>query len=135
MALSATQKAQIRQYLGYPDLYRYKNVRLEGVLDGNLSAEAETLVAGYLTQLAAIDAVVTGKVVSRAGLKRVDEIEFYEGKQRQEVLAIGRQYVGRLSNALGVPVYGDAFGDSGYPGDSFSEFGLAPGAGNTIKLG
>jgi hypothetical protein len=134
MALSAEEKAKIRAYLGYADSFRYKNTRLEGMLEGALSAEAETLVRAHLTELTRVDTELTA-AISTGGLKKADEIEFYpssetrtqEDSKRNE----GRMYINRLSIALAVPVFGDFYGSAGYPGDAFSQDGIAPNRGGT----
>jgi len=135
MALTDTQKAKCRHYLGYPDQFRYRNTRLESVLS-NLSAEAETQVADILTALASIETSILSVALSQGGLKRVDEVEFYSGtsatSSRQN---LGRMYAGRLSVVLGVPIYSDVFGKGGYLGDSFFPgFGQGSGGGS-IPLG
>lgn len=144
MALTATQQTQIRQYLGYADLNRYKNTRLEGVIaSGILSPEAETLVGQILLQLVAVDAALTGTggtagdALAKAGIKAVDEIQFFQGQTVADLRKIGRQLVGRLSVMFGVPPYGDAFGEGGWPGDAYSAIGLAQGGrgGNIIPQG
>lgn len=144
MAFTTTQQAQIRMYLGYPDLFRYKDTRLEGIITGtNFSAEAESLVTDILNQLVALDARlagsggVVGSAVAKAGVKKLDEIEFFQGQNITDLRKIGRQLATRLSNMLGVPFYGDAFGEGGYIGDSYSAGGLgrANSGRNVIPLG
>lgn len=121
--LTDTQKAQIRLYLGYPDMLRYRHTRLESVLL-NLSPEAEVIVAGCLTTLVTVEAAILEAGTSGAGLKRVDEIWFENGTVRSsEIKKTGRQYVSRISITLGVPIYSDVFGSQGYLGDTFSGSG------------
>lgn len=143
MALTDTQKAQIRLYLGYPDGFRFKHTRLESVLD-NLSPEAETLIGTLLTNLATIEARIlagatnTSLSVMMAGLKRVDEIWFETGTTKsstvnagfQNLKDAGKYYVGRISVITGVPIYSNVFGGGGYLGDDFF-----PGLGTPINLG
>lgn len=143
MALTTAQQSAIRSFLGYADIFRYKNPRLEGVLaPGLLSADAETLVDNILTQLAAVDAALTGTGGSpgiaqqAAGVKKLDEIEFFEGRAIRDLKRIGRMLITRLSTILGVPPYSDYYGEEGYPGDTYSADGLASGSGgNTIPMG
>lgn len=121
--LSDTQKAQTRLYLGYPDHFRYKNTRLESVLD-NLSAEAETQVTSVLASIVIVETALLSAGVTAAGLKRVDEIWFENGSKRaSEIRKSGRMFVSRLSIIAGVPIYSDVFGTGGYLGDSFSSGG------------
>lgn len=123
MALTATQQAQIRQFLGYPDLFRYKNVRLEGAISGNLSAEAEALIVAQLAQLTTIDtALVSGVGLTSAGIKKADEVEFFGAMVTINSLrALGRTVAARIGTTLGVPFFSDYFGGSGYPGDAYSD--------------
>lgn len=125
--LSPMQKAQIRLFLGYPDHFRYKSTRLEGVLD-NLSPEAETQVAELIGQIKDIETQALSAGTVNAGLKRVDEIWFETGTTRvTTVRKTGRHYVSRLSILLGVPIYSDYFGGGGYEGDSFTQGGARRG--------
>lgn len=121
--LTATQKAQIRLYLGYPDFFRYKHTRLESVLE-NLSPESELLIVDALTKLVTIEDASLEAGTAGAGVKRVDEIWFETGTVRTtEIKKTGRQYVGRLSIITGVPIYSDVFGSGGFLGDTFSGLG------------
>jgi hypothetical protein len=138
------QAAQCRMYLGYPDLYRYMDPRLESILSGDqISADAMTLITGILAQLVANDALIygtngqpgiTGEI---AGLKKLEQIEFYQAQSTKDLRIIRKELATRLSNMLGVPFYGDAMGEGGYPGDTYSETGGLgnPGGGNLIPLG
>src|SRR5690554_4155299 len=124
MALTDSQKAQVRLYLGYPDGFRFKHTRLESVMD-NLSPEAEVQIASLLTSLAALDTqILNSTAAAAAGVKRVDEITFFDPVNGMNVgfkngKEAGRYLVGRLSIILGVPINASAFGSGGYPGDSF----------------
>ena len=118
--LTEMQKAQIRQYLGYPDYFRYKHTRLESVLT-NMSPEAEVLIADTLTKLSTIEQQILD-ATAQAGVIRVDEI-WLEKTGVQRILQMrknGRMYVSRLSTIVGVPIYSDVFGGGGYLGDNFS---------------
>lgn len=140
---TTAQQAQVRMYLGYPDLYRYQNVRLEGIITGDqISVDALALVAGILVQLTAIDSVIYGAgggvgiTVAAAGIKKADEVEFFAGQSIRDLNSIRRELTTRISNMLGVPFFGDAMGESGYPGDTLSVGGLGPGNGqNLIGIG
>lgn len=132
MALTATQKAKARTYLGYSDQHRMHDPRLESVLIG-LSNEAEAQVAEVLAALARVEASILDIALANGGLKRVDEVEWYDASSaRTERQKLGRMYVGRLSIILGCPIYSDVFGSNGYLGDSYLP-GL--GGGQTIPLG
>lgn len=125
MAFTATQQTQIRLYLGYPDAFRYKNTRLESMIDdGALSPEAETSVIAMLASIALIEAKILSTGLDAAGIKAVDEIHFFENKTWKELRNYGKMYVGRVSITLGVPIYSDVFGTGGYLGDKYSAGGL-----------
>lgn len=132
--LTDTQKAQIRLYLGYPDAYRFKNPRLESIMD-NLSPDAETQIATQLANLATVEAAIINIGLATAGLKRVDEIWF---DNTRSVLAaqrgLGRMYVTRVSIISGVPIYSDVFGPQGYFGDSFLPGNGEPTGGSFFNL-
>ncbi len=143
--LSDTQKAKVRLYLGYPDNFRFKNTRLESVLD-NLSPEAEVLIDEYLTALGQIETSITSGSTSAAlttimaGIKRVDEVWFETGSTAtsssttnvgfKNLKEAGRFYASRISILTGVPIYSDAFAGRGYLGDDFF-----PGFGAPINFG
>jgi hypothetical protein len=118
MALDATQKAAIRTYLGHPDAYRYKNTRLESILD-NLSPEAEVQIGALLESIDAIDTATLAHV-DVDGVQRVDEITFHApGVRLRSGASTMRMLIGRLSIILGVPLFSSFTGGSGYPGDFF----------------
>ena len=142
MALTSAETTAIRLYLGYANLNRYKHTRLEGTF-ASLDTDGETAARSILTELAAVDAVLAaaGLTVSAQGtLKKVDEVEWYNtttgASNGSGALARGRMLITRLSVLFGVPTYGDYFGRSGYPGDTYSDQGLSgPNASGMIPLG
>ncbi len=121
MAFTDAQKAKIRRYLGYPDVFRYANTRLESAIDvvGG-RAEVQALVEADLAALDTIDAKLSSVASSQGGLKRIDDIEFYEGQAVSQIRSDGRRMAGRLSITFGVPIEGDVFGSGGYTGDGWS---------------
>lgn len=151
MALTLREKAKIRLYLGHPDGYRYKNTRLESILD-NLSEEAHELLRECLESLAAVEqgaidvasTIAATATVTAAGIKRVDEIWFETGSSSSSsssgsssggfssLKEAGRFFVSRISIITGVPIANNAFGSLGYGGDSFAP---GSGGGGVIPLG
>ena len=123
MAFSEAQRVKIRFYLGYPDLYRYRDHRLESAIDvvGG-RPETQALVETVLDAIADVETSV-GSSLSTAGLKRAEDVEWYQagtaGSQIEGKRAEGRAHCSRLSIILGVTLAGDAFGRSGYEGDSW----------------
>lgn len=121
MAFTDDEIIQIRLYLGYASTNAQYNVYLEG---GITLAEAnpalETRVKAQLVKIAALDDAVTDAYDS-AGLKRVEEIEFYgDGQQFKFLNKEGCRLVNRLSLLLGVGINGEGyFSTSGYAGFNY----------------
>lgn len=114
MALTETQKAQVRQYLGWERGYD-RNSKLEDKLL-SLSAEEETLVAAVLTQLVAHDAAIDALTSNAsARLRRVDEVEFSDRDPYEQLRDQGRRLVAKLTALLGVDINRDFYGDGGAP--------------------
>ncbi len=139
MALSEAQKTQVRKWLCIPDLWRYLDTRFESVI-ANLSATAEAEVVAILAELVTVDAAIGTFLITTAGLKRADEVEWYPGSkgmgsaQIEALMGRGRMLCSRLSTLTGVPLLGDAFGKQGYGGDWW----MGPsfqGSGGLIGLG
>ena len=139
MALTDTEKTQIRFYLGQGSLFRYLNPRLEGIWT-SLDSDAETIIRSTLARIVVVDTQLFGDGVSpgtagaSAGIKAVEEIQF-SGSSGQSVTValkhLGRTLVGRLSALIGVPIYADVFSGEGWPGDHYSALGgvFGPGSG------
>lgn len=133
-SLTLTEKSEIRQFLGWPDGFRQKNTRLESVMD-NLSDESIPSIQSALAKIIAVDTALTNYSLTQAGIRKVDEIEFWEHTRLQQLLAAGKRAINQLSIILGVPVNAPYFGTGGYPGDSFMP-GLGGGSrGGPIRLG
>jgi hypothetical protein len=135
MAFSDIQRAKIRHYLGYPDVFRAANPRLEDAMNvvGD-RPEVQADIEVILGHLATADAQIAGQgTTSAAGVKRVDEIEFFpkgETDALTEARRWGRMWASRLSIVLGVPIANDVFSERGYSGDWWSRFDMQVGAGN-----
>lgn len=129
------EKSKIRVLLGYTDLFRYLHYRLESVFNA-VSPEAEVHVREALANIVKVDAYLINSAMPSAGVQRVDEITFFEGRTTKEVREYGRTYINQISIALGVPIYSDYYGTRGYLGDSYTQGGLPGMSGrNAIKLG
>lgn len=89
MALTSAQKAEVRRWLGYPD-WSVALVTTQWWIEGNfdeLSAEAVAVVVSLLARMTAIwDQVAT--IRTRAGIKRVEDIEFFGAGDGINVLGI-----------------------------------------------
>lgn len=83
MAFTASEKRQIRSYLGYSGGFRDRGVRLESMMNvvGEQTEEA-TYARSLLTQIAAVDTALAASgssstAATYGALKKVDEIEFH----------------------------------------------------------
>lgn len=123
MAFTEAQKVTLRLLLGYPDVFRQHNPRLEGVF-ATVGARPDTqaVVEGILTKIAEIDPQIVD-LLGTAGLKRAEDVEWFQafsGKwsaPQEAVAAVGRMHIARLSTIFGVPILADYFGSQGFPGD------------------
>ncbi len=102
MALTDTQKAEVRLYLGYSDASRGGPGDLERALV-SLSTPAETQVAALLTSLAGIDTRLAASWDRQKVLKAEDVVLAGEGELRA-LRGEGSRLVRRLATILGVPV-------------------------------
>lgn len=137
MAFTEAQKAQVRLALGYPYVYQDRNSRLESafeLLGANAEAQAQAVAI-----LAAIDAVSSALAasLSSAGLKRAEDIEWYESASGSAAIdqkrSEGRRHCSQLSILFGVPRIADMFAEFGYTGDAWMSAANQYGA--PIRLG
>lgn len=123
MAFTLTQKAKIRHGLGYPQVYREANPRLEGALDVvGADAEASAIVVDLLAK---IDAAIVdfANSAKSAGIRTLDkdDVGFFDKNSVMSGNAdLGRVWTARLSIIMGVPIANDIFGRRGYGGDAWS---------------
>jgi len=113
MALTETQKAQVRQYLGWERGYD-RNSKLEDKM-ANLTSEEETLVIAVLTKLSALDTEFDNLSGDAYRAIKVDEVELSDINPYDRLNARGRSLVARLTALLGVGINKDFFGDGGAP--------------------
>jgi hypothetical protein len=123
MAFSSAQETQIRAYLGYPQVYRYANPRLESAIAvvGD-DVDATNLAVSIMASIANVDAQIASVGLPSAGLSRLDkgDVELHpDNAQLGGMRETGRMYCGRLSDLFGVPVANDYFGNNGYSGDDW----------------
>lgn len=134
MAFTTAESTKIRHYLGYPQLWRFQNPRLESALEvvGG-DADAVQLVQALLASIDNVWAAVESTALVSAGLKSLDkgDVELYDNNQLTAGMQrIGRMYCSRLSGLFGVPIATDVFSTAGYGGD-----GWKAGNGNTTLAG
>jgi hypothetical protein len=120
VSFTDAEKALIRTYLGVTSTFRYEDTRLESAIDSiGDRPEYVTIVQGWLAQLADIETRLTS-ALSTAGMTKAEDISWADNQAR--IVGIrkeGRRMCSRLSTTLGVPLRGDAFGESGYQGDGW----------------
>lgn len=115
MALTSTQRAQVRYYLGMSDVSQGGDPnRLETAMT-DITAAAEVIVGTILTALATIETSLTSATSStRAGIVSVDNggvVWGADGMSAQRGLYVeGRRQCGRLAVMFGVLVERDVFG-------------------------
>ena len=110
MALTDTQKAKIRRYLGYPDVNREAHHDLEGAMDA-LSAEGETIALDILSKLDSMETTST-TTWSRAGIERVEDVWFSPSDTVGMLGAERSRLVNDLANLLDVSPMNGAGGCS-----------------------
>ncbi|NUP13761.1 MAG: hypothetical protein HOW73_47600 [Polyangiaceae bacterium] len=138
MAFTTAQKISIRKYLGLPSVHLDQDSRLESAIDliGTVP-EAQTEVEALLTQLTAVQTELTNSL-AQAGLKRAEDVEWYQAGAGSSVIdqkrAEGRRYCNQLSIIFGVPIVHDYFGEGGYQDDSWRGTSFQYGGG-IIPLG
>src|SRR5688572_30254535 len=106
MAFTEAQKVKIRLYLGYPDTFQQNNTRLESAITVVGSrADTQTEVEGILASLATLETSLASSL-SSAGLKRAEDVEWYQSGSGSAVIdqkrSEGRRYCNRLSTLFGV---------------------------------
>jgi hypothetical protein len=124
MAFTNAELIRIRSVLGYPNAYRYKNVRLESALV-QVDADGETYIRTELAAIDEIDASIRsgGIAFSALGAKKVDEVELKDKSGQgvaDESRKMGRLHISRISGFFGVEIHSDYYGTSGFPGDWWS---------------
>lgn len=128
MSFTSAQAAQIREYLGYPQVYRDANPRLESAITQvGGDADASALVIDKLTKVATIEAQILNIATLSAGVKKADEVELYDDASGNKVLKglcrQGNMYCAQIAGTFGVPLLKAFFSTTGYTGDDWKQFG------------
>lgn len=103
MAFTDAQKAAIRRYLCYPDVFRFQHHTLEGAFT-SMSDEASTFVVAILDQLATIETTLQSSR-SRQKVVKAGEVTLSGGDEIRALRAEGQRLAGDISVAFGVPFY------------------------------
>lgn len=113
MALTATQRADVRLTLGWPAQFHQTNSRLEQAMNAlDTEPEHEAQVIALLASVVDID---TKLVDAHKRLKAVKVGSINLDTLRSEIAGLrmeGRRFVARLASILGVPTQNDYFGSS-----------------------
>jgi hypothetical protein len=134
LALTSTERAQVRSYLGWSERFHQFDSALElalNAVDGD--AEGLVLVRTEMTNIQTIDAKILG-MTTRFKAAKVGTIELQGEAELGLLRSLGRQSVGRIATLLGVPVRADYFGTGG-PDGTASRSGIIPGPGASNMLG
>lgn len=126
MAFTNAEKTAIRQYLGFSELYRQIDPRVESQLDAlpANNPDAETRVRNVLGSLALIDAKLMSAALTRLDASRVENIELLGPEQLAELRRQGRMLVNQIAVTFDITPPRDYFDPSG-----------ASGTGGLIALG
>jgi len=141
VSFTSAESYKIRKYLGYPQVYRQSNPRLESAIEvvGN-DVDAVADVRDILSKIAVVESFLTS-ALDTAGLKSADnqEVEWYPDKSGSSpVVSLNQQankFCNQLSIIFGVPIICRIFGTEGYIGDQWKQFGSMTGAGFNFNLG
>jgi hypothetical protein len=113
MALSLTQRAQVRLYCGWSARFWQMDSRLEQAMNALASnAEEETIVTDLLTQLVAHDARFTA-AYTRLKALAVGKITLPGHGELMALRSEGRRFSGRLASILGVAIRHDVWSGRG----------------------
>jgi hypothetical protein len=138
MAFTSAESFKVRHYLGYPQVYRQSNPRLESAITlVGEDVDAVAAVQGLIVSIENVLTAIGSAGINAAGVKSLDQgaLEFFGGgssgvTKTAGLNSIGKQYVAQLSGIFGVPIATNIFGTVGYEGDAWKL-----GAGNSSWMG
>ena len=127
---TTAQAAQLRSYLGYPQVYLKANPRLESaILVVGANADALALALAIMADVANVDATIAAIGLPSAGVAGLDkgDVQLHDdNKQLEGMNREGRKHCARLSHLFGVPIANDYFGRTGYSGDGWKTSNARP---------
>lgn len=112
MALTETQKAGVRRYLGF-GRGRDIHPQLESRFVGWLTAEEETQIAATLAQLDAVYAKLQSAALNNLDLAQAEDVTFLGPEQLRTLCDHGRMLVQTLVTIFEVDPLRDIFGAAG----------------------
>ena len=133
MAFTNAERVKIRQLIGFPSVLLDRNSRLESAMD-LIGADVDGAAAAraIMVNAATTDAALL-VAQGDAGLKRAEDLEWYQSEEFRSLSSEGRRYCSQLSMLFGVPLVGDYYGTGGYRGDDWA--GSSFQYGGAIPLG
>lgn len=112
MAFTDSEKAAIRDALGYSGVTTDPYFVLEGRMTA-ADANTQTIVRGFLAKLDALDTAMGTAGATDQRFKRVEDVEFAGVGGLGGIQAARDFWIGRISRALGVPVFNASLTGSG----------------------
>lgn len=118
MALTNSQKADIRLYLGWSARFLQVDSQLEGAIAAvQNDAAHEAQLTALLVEVANIDTKLKA-AYPRLQASKVGSIELNSGEIGM-LRSEGRRFVGRMASVLGVDVRNDVFSGTHMPASNF----------------
>ena len=110
MAFTATEKAQIRTFLGYSAINRDIDPRLESIMDsiGSTMPEYETLIRADIAEIVTIETAIKN-ADSHLVLDRAEDVTFQGERELESLRGKGRAIIHKLSLRLNVEPRSDYF--------------------------
>ena len=111
MAFTADQKAAIREYLGFSQLFFQIDPRLESQMDSlpTTVPSAVAIVTGLLTDLAAIDSAIQTAALNNLTLSKAEDVTFLGPLQLEALRDQGRMKITQLAVIFEVQAKRDYF--------------------------
>ena len=106
MALTDAERVKVRRYLGYSVLAPTNDWVGRTLTDLATRPAAEAEVQAILAAIADVDEAIAAasSSTSRAGLKRVEDVEFFGGPGALSTMTADRdRLISELSDLLGIP--------------------------------
>lgn len=102
MALTTTERAAVRRWLGYYDQTVSLVTRLEGRMNA-ITAEAEVLVRQWLDELAELDAQIRDARLCRLKVRSTGDVVLSGTDELWALYDEGNRLAGTIAQYLGVP--------------------------------
>ena len=114
MALTDTEKSQIRRWLGYPDINRLHHQNLEDAMDA-VSSDGEVIIREILAELIVINTQIAADR-TKSQVTRVEDVWFSGSEGLESLREDARRLVCDLAALLDVQVLRLPFSSGGNVG-------------------